>query len=147
MLTNTLVDLSTVISLITNPFNMDGKSSSKRAFSLNTFNNATLYVPRGTIDKYKATLGWKDFLFIEERTDNADNIGQKHLDEINIQNNGSMIIIAGVEGNNTIRIYETNGKLVGSAKASGKTMIKTSLSSGDIAIVKIGNDVMKVVLK
>ena len=59
-------DIPTVISLIENPFKIEGKTSSDRVFTQNTFNNATLYVPKGTIDKYKATEGWKDFLFIEE---------------------------------------------------------------------------------
>ena len=58
--------IPTVISLIENPFAIDGKASDFRTFSLNTFNNATLYVPSGTIGKYKATDGWKDFVFIEE---------------------------------------------------------------------------------
>jgi len=62
------VDLTTVVSLIEKPFVIEGKSSSSRAFSVNTFNNATLYVPVGTIDKYKATYGWKDFAYIVEGT-------------------------------------------------------------------------------
>ena len=61
-------DLTTVVSLIENPFVIVGKSSIYRAFSLNTFDNATLYVPVGTIDKYKATDGWKDFTYIVEGT-------------------------------------------------------------------------------
>jgi hypothetical protein len=60
------VDIPTVISLIENPFTITGKTSDYRTFSQNTFNNATLYVPKGTIEKYKATGGWKDFFFIEE---------------------------------------------------------------------------------
>ena len=60
-------DLPEVISKIENPFGITGKSpGSFRTFSLNTFNNATLYVPIGTIEKYKSTEGWKDFAFIEE---------------------------------------------------------------------------------
>ena len=59
-------DIPTVVSLIENPFTIEGKKSSSRTFSQNTFLNATLYVPKGTIDKYKATEGWKDFVFIEE---------------------------------------------------------------------------------
>ena len=62
------VDLTTVVSLIEKPFVIEGKSSSSRAFSVNTFNNATLFVPVGTIDKYKATYGWKDFAYIVEGT-------------------------------------------------------------------------------
>jgi len=66
------VDIPTVISLIENPFTIYGKTSGYRTFTQNTFNNATLYVPKGTIDKYKATDGWKDFLFIEEGTGGDD---------------------------------------------------------------------------
>ena len=61
-------EIPTVISLIENPFKIYGKTSDDRTFSQNTFNNATLYVPKGTIGKYKATEGWKDFVFIEEGT-------------------------------------------------------------------------------
>ena len=55
------IDLPIVISLITNPFNI-----SSSTFSKNTLLNSTLYVPKGTINKYKSTAGWKDFVFIEE---------------------------------------------------------------------------------
>ena len=54
-------DLPEVISMIVNPFNI-----ADDVFNINTFNNATLYVPKGTIDKYKAKEGWKKFIFIEE---------------------------------------------------------------------------------
>jgi len=62
-------DIPTVISMIENPSAICGKESySYYTFSLNTFNNATLYVPVGTIGKYKATTGWKDFANIVEGT-------------------------------------------------------------------------------
>ena len=66
------VDIPTVVSLIENPFAITGKTSYYRTFSQNTFLNATLYVPKSTIEKYKATDGWKDFLFIEEGTGGGD---------------------------------------------------------------------------
>ena len=66
------VDIPTIISLIENPFTITGKTSIYTTFTQNTFNNATLYVPKGTIEKYKATDGWKDFLFIEEGTGGGD---------------------------------------------------------------------------
>lgn len=35
-------------------------------FSIDTYNNATLYIPLGTTPKYKVTEGWKDFKKIVE---------------------------------------------------------------------------------
>ena len=59
-------DIPTIISLIENP-----SAISSNIFSQNTFNNATLYVPVGTIEKYKSTTGWKDFANIVEGTPTA----------------------------------------------------------------------------
>ena len=58
--------LTSVISLIENPRIIGGKNSGD--FPLDTYNNATLYVPVGTINKYKRTGGWQDFANIEEGT-------------------------------------------------------------------------------
>ena len=58
-------NLKKVISLIEEPFAINGKNNDP-TFSTYTFDNATLYVPVGTVEKYKATGGWKDFKKIVE---------------------------------------------------------------------------------
>ena len=62
-------ELKSVISLIKEPFVVD-----ESIFSSNTFNTATLYVPKGTEDMYKKTNGWKKFLHIEEGTAGINSI-------------------------------------------------------------------------
>ena len=51
--------LTSVFSLIEKPFVV-------ACFTPSTFQNVTLYVPAGTIEEYRATEGWKDFLYIVE---------------------------------------------------------------------------------
>ena len=230
------VDIPTVISLIENPFKITGKTSDSRTFSQNTFNNATLYVPKGTIDKYKATDGWKDFLFIEEGTGGGDTpttqkcekptisyengkltfssategatcqysitdtdikagsgnevqlgvtynisvyaakfgyensetatatlcwIDQQPKTEgitngianipaqaVLIQSEGGSIKVQGVDEGTQVNVYGVNGTQAGSAiSQSGAATINTNLQPGSIAIVKIGQKSVKVVIK
>ena len=139
------VDIPTVISLIENPFKITGKTSDSRTFSQNTFNNATLYVPKGTIDKYKATDGWKDFVFIEGITNGIANIPANAL---LIQSEGGSIKVQGVDEGTQVNVYGINGTQAGSAiSQSGAATINTNLQPGSIAIVKIGQKSVKVAIK
>lgn len=56
-------NLATIVSFIEEPSSASCYDSS---FSSITLNNATLYVPQGTTEKYKADYGWKKFVWIEE---------------------------------------------------------------------------------
>ncbi len=230
------VDIPTIISLIENPFTITGKTSGSRTFTQNTFNNATLYVPKGTIDKYKATDGWKDFLFIEEGTGGGDTpttqkcekptisyengkltfssatdgavcqysitdtdikagsgnevqlgvtyninvyatktgyeqsetatatlcwidvepktegiineISNISANAVLIQSESGNVKVQGVDDGTPISVYSINGTQAGSAiSQSGAATINTNLQPGSIAIVKIGQKSVKVVIK
>ena len=53
--------LRKITSKIVNPFAIDDKT-----FDEYTYSTATLYVPKGTVEAYKATEGWKNFKNIVE---------------------------------------------------------------------------------
>ena len=53
-------NLADFVSLIQEPFKVSSIVSNF------IYNNGTLYVPEGTIEKYKATDGWKQFVWMEE---------------------------------------------------------------------------------
>lgn len=142
------VDLSTVVSSLEAPFTIYGLMSAenKRTFSSNTFNNATLYVPEGTIETYKATEGWKDFVNIVEG--DPVNIAGVSTKAFGIKNEGGKMMLEGMNDGERVNVYTTNGMQAGSAiSKNGKAMVDTNLPKGSIAIVKIGNKSVKVLVK
>lgn len=54
-------NLLEITSYIEEPTSQTGSS-----FSEDIYNNATLYIPEGTLSKYQAAEGWKKFVWIEE---------------------------------------------------------------------------------
>ena len=109
-------DIPIVISLIENPFEIVNNT-----FSNNTFINATLYVPKGCIDKYKSTEGWKYFNYIEESSSNGTNETQKCEKPTISYSNGKLIFNSATEGvtflssitDTDINSYSTNEVLLG----------------------------------
>ena len=135
-------DLPEVISKIENPFEI-----STSTFSNNTFLNASLYVPKGTVDKYEATEGWKKFAFIEEGN-GSNSVAQVRANAVMIKTNGGEITIEGAYENTSITVYTLDGVQVGAATCrNGIAFINTNLKCDSIAIVKIGNKSVKVQIK
>lgn len=107
-----------------------------------------LFVPEGCYDIYKSAEQWKEFFFIEEGESSINDIPSYKEMDIQIQCNGSLLTIIGADVGTTIRVFDIEGRPVSTIKASAETTtINTSLQIGDIGIVKIGDKVVKVMMK
>ena len=103
-------------------------------------------MPKGTIDKYKATEGWKDFVFIEEGI--IDGMADIPANSVLIQGEGGTIKVHGCNDGEQVSVYSINGTKAGSAVSeNGSATINTTLQPGSVAIVKIGQKSVKVVMK
>lgn len=97
-------------------------------------------------DVASATLCWIDANPKSEGIENG--VAQVRANAVLIQSNNGMLKISGADDGTSINIYTTYGVVVGSAKSSGSsTTIATGLRNGEIAIVKIGDKSVKVVMK
>jgi hypothetical protein len=107
---------------------------------------ATLHVPESSIHLYEYYLPWYGFKKIVglETADLAIIPANTML----VQNNGGTLNIQGAENGTPITIFTLSGALVGSAIFNnGEAIVNTNLQSGSIAIVKIGEKTIKVIIK
>ena len=97
-------------------------------------------------DVATATLCWID---VDPKTEGIENsVSQVRAKAILLQTNNGTLNISGAEDGTNIDIYTSSGMMVGSVKSSGKsTSIATGLRNGEVAIVKIGEKVVKVLMK
>ena len=140
------MELTSVVSLIEEPFVIQGPDTPGRTFSQGTFEKATLYVPAGKKGEYKAMMGWNEFVHIEEGISN--HVSQIRANDLLVEGYGHVLNISGAPEGAEIIVYNQAGQKVGTAKASAKTAsVSTLLQAGEVGIVKIGETVVKVIMK
>ena len=128
-------------------------SDIKRGYSSNvqltvTYNISVYATKTGydNSDVVKATLCWIEATPQTEGISNG--IAQIPARAVMIQNNGGTMTIQGAEDGIPINVYSVNGVQVGSAVSNnGQATVNTTLQSGSVAIVKIGERSVKVVTK
>lgn len=93
-----------------------------------------------------ATLCWID---VEPKTEGIDNsVAQVRANAVLIQTDNGHIAVTGADDGTEIFVYGVNGLQVSSATSrNGFANIPTNLLSGSIAIIKIGDKSIKVVIK
>ena len=132
-------NLSTVYSFVEEPFGIYRSTDSDGTFHQNTVTNGTLYVPIGTIEKYKAAYGWKDFVNIEEF--DPDAINNMNISKEKVKSINGNIIIEGAMDGTPITIYSISGvEICKDVIRGGKACLYTRLKPGMMALVKIGNN-------
>lgn len=65
-----------------------------------------------------------------------------------IQSRDNKIVISGADDGTDIRVYNVSGSLIGFAQSRGRqAVVDADLLKGSVAIVKVGNNVVKVILR
>ena len=112
--------------------------------------NISVYATKPGYDNSETTTATLCWIDVEPKTEGIDNsITNVRAKAVLIQSNCGILDISGADAGTTINVYDTGGRLVGSAKASvvGTTTISTKLQNGDVGIVKIGNKSVKIRMK
>ena len=93
-----------------------------------------------------ATLCWIDQQPTTEGITN--DISQIPAKAVLIQSQSGMLTIQGVDDGSQIAVYTISGQMVGSTKANGnQASLATNIKKGEVAIVKIGEKSVKVVMQ
>jgi hypothetical protein len=118
-------------------------------FANNTYSNAKLYVPIGKKADYEDTNWWSNFTNIEEYDYGTDApVDQPKCQTPTISSQGGALTVQGIDDGTQVSVYSVNGTQVGTAVVqNGQATVSTTLQSGSIAIVKIGQKSVKVLLR
>jgi hypothetical protein len=97
-------------------------------------------------DIVHATLCWIDST--PSKGGITDEVANIPVKPVLIQNNGGILTIQGANDDTLVSVYDINGKITGtSTSKNGTVMVNTNLDPGSIAIVKIGERSVKVLIK
>ena len=119
-----------------------------KSISLSAIYNISVYATANGYDNsdtVNATLCWIE-CGCNGNSNGINNIDVSSKSAFITSNNGVITVDCSLEGE-TVAVYTTNGTAVGTAViANGSATIQSGLSKGSVAIVKIGNKSVKVVV-
>lgn len=120
-------------------------------FNDSFINNARPHVPASAINYYKKYASWNKFkeIVVYQPEGITNDIAQVETHTVMIQSDGGLLNIHGADDGSPNNLYSVNGSLVGSAvNSNGHASINsTTMRQGSIAIVEIGQKVVKVVVR
>ena len=127
----------------------DIKTGSAQEVQLGVTYNISVYATKAGYDNSEtvtATLCWID---VDPKTEGITNsVVNVRANPVLIQSNGNVLSISGAPDGSEISVYNLAGQKVGTAKSSTETTnVITSLQTGEIGIVKIGEKAIKVLMK
>jgi hypothetical protein len=104
-----------------------------------------LHVPAESVNAYWAADPWKNFKSIVSITDGMVQIPAKAL---LIQSQGGVLTVQGADDGTRVGVYSINGTLAGEGiSRNGCAVVNTNLQPGSVAIIKIGDRSVKVMVK
>lgn len=127
----------------------DIASYSGNEIQLSATYNISVYASKEGFDNsdvVTATLCWIDE---DPKTEGIESgVAQVRANAVLIQSHDGMVSVEGVNDGMDIAVYDTSGQMVGSGKVhSNYSSIATNLKRGSVAIVRIGDKSVKIVMK
>ena len=127
----------------------DIASYSENEIQLSVTYNISVYASKagfGNSETVTATLCWID---ADPKTEGIESgVAQVRANAVLIQSHDGTVSVEGVADGTDITIYDTSGQMVGSTKAHcNYTTIATNLRNGSVAIVRIGDKSLKIIMK
>ena len=106
----------------------------------------TLYVPKGTLEAYKAADEWKDFVnIVEEEYTGIEEVGADSAGQAVITASGNGIVVENLPAGTAVTVYTLSGTVVYEGVASG-SRTELTLPAGHLYLVKCGSTVTKIAL-
>ncbi len=114
-------------------------------FDYTHYQEATLFVPEGSLDAYKNAEGWKNFFNVKEEDEVSTDIDGVVAGNTNssIKAENGNIVIKNAKGN--ISVYTLSGAMIQNVLANGES-VKVNVPAKGMYIVKTSKGAMKVAL-
>ena len=127
----------------------DITSYNTKTITLGVTYNVSVYAAKTGYENSEAATAMLCWIDVDPKTEGIENsVANVKAIPVLIQGEDGVLRITGAPEGVAICVYDTGGKMIGSVKVSSDTtLVPTTLPNGSIAIVKIGEKSVKVLVK